>query len=96
MGHAENRQADAHRLGQKVGSVNSETQRRELCAKIDVARDLLDRAEIVLQVEWKEVSAEMFLHYVERAVLVAARECHAFCDGAMFLRGEYDKEKERA
>ena len=76
--------------------MNSEQERRELCAKIDVARDLLDRAEVVLQVEWKEVAAEMFLHYVERAVLVAARECSVFCDSAMYLRGQYVKEKERA
>jgi len=76
--------------------VNSETQRRELCAKIDVARDLLDRAEIVLQVEWKEVAAEMFLHYVGRALCVAMKECESASFEVAVLRGVYERQKANA
>jgi hypothetical protein len=54
--------------------VNSEQQRREIAAQICVGRDLLDRVEICLLVEWKENAAPNLLSYSHEALIVAQKE----------------------
>jgi hypothetical protein len=55
----------------------SEAARREIQGHIDVARDLIDRVEIVLIAEWKDATALHLLTYANRSLKVAAEQVKA-------------------
>jgi hypothetical protein len=54
--------------------MDTEKERRQIQARIDVARDLIDRVEIVLCVEWKDDQHGNLLPYAFRALETAGTE----------------------
>ena len=57
--------------------MHSEAARREIQGHIDVARDLIDRVEIVLIGEWKDGTALHLLTYANRSLKVATEQVKA-------------------
>jgi hypothetical protein len=72
--------------------MNTEKDRREIQARINVARDLIDRVELVLVAEWKEQAGLRLTAYAARALDVAVDHLQQAVVSCLRLRDMLERE----